>query len=114
MNWLRRRLAAWLGVDAALMVAATAGADVAAETEARTALTEQVLGLVKTNHGLAQALQAAIGQLNRNTVTMQRWSTESATLQEIERRHARKAAIEDAKPANGSGRILTLPPGSTL
>lgn len=110
MNWLKRRLRAWLGCDTDVQLATELAARALSdETVAREALAEQVLGLVSTCHGLAQALQAAVAQLNRNTLTMQRWSKESATLEAIERRHA----IKEAAPTNG-GRIVTLPPGSTL
>jgi len=81
---IRQRVFRWLGIDPA--VSAYIGQ---LKLEHR-ALEETVRSMAETNRGLAQALQAAVGQLNRNTVMMQRWATESATLSEIERRHARK------------------------
>jgi len=97
---LRAWLGAWLGVDAL-------DAALQLEREQRAALATTVESMAKTNHGLATALQAAVAQLNRNTVMMARWAEQSATLQDIERRHARREA-----GSNGNGHSnLVLPPG---
>jgi hypothetical protein len=96
-EWIRERVILWLGFDDALRL----------EREQRAALAFQMESMAKTNHGLATALQATVAQLNRNTVMMQRWAEQSATLQDIERRHARREAI-----GNGNGHSsLVLPPG---
>lgn len=81
---VRDRLSAFLEIDGIVTAA------VQREAAERQALEATVRAMAETNRGLAQALQAAVAQLNRNTVMMQRWATESATLSEIERRHARK------------------------
>lgn len=71
-------------------------------TELRTQ-TEGVIStlenLAQQNAALAGALHRVVAQLNDNTTKIARWAQQSATLQEIERRHARQA---------GGSKILTL------
>ncbi len=102
MNWLRRKVREWLGVD-------EHGAYLRHLDAQRLNIEVTLESYAKTNHGLAQALQAAVAQLNRNTVMMQRWAKESETLRYIEQRHESKEAH-----AQNGGRILTLPPGASL
>ncbi len=96
-NWLRR----WLGITALEVAAVEQGA---ALQDDLNATADQV---VKNNASIAghndlltthssQLLQLA-QQLNRNTTTIVRWATQSATLQALEAKHRaelRKAQLK--------------------
>ncbi len=111
MKRLRAWLREWLGIDdvdtGLRLESQFVDNGFEVQQDQRAALEEMVRKMAETDKGLATALQAAVAQLNRNTVMMQRWSTESATLGEIERKHARREQRETALAGNGHARIIT-------
>jgi quinol monooxygenase YgiN len=111
MNWLRGRVRAWLGIETVdtglALLSHTIDDGFEIQQDQRAALEDLVKKNVESTRGLAQALQAAVAQLNRNTVMMDRWVRSSATLGDIERRHARQEQKAEAVVANGHSRIIT-------
>lgn len=100
-RWLRR----WLGAssdDQLIALTLETAARLSEATVERQGLITDIQTLAEQNAKMAQAFHQIVAQLNANTTTIQRWGKESATLQEIERRHARHT--------NGS-KILTLGQG---
>lgn len=104
MKRIRLFLLRWLGIDAKLARLL----ELERERNQRE-LGDFALNVAGTTEKLAGALRLAVGQLNVNTTTVQRWAHEHETLRHIEERHARKtkAGIELVH-GDGASRIVGL------